>query len=178
MLTAAGAWVVPHLVGVLDDRARLGCHVQWYLSETAETLVHGLAQAIQKRGVPRALMTDNGPAETAAEVTAGLARLGIVHERTLAHSPYQNGKQESFWGQVEGRLLAMLEHCRDLTLPLLNEATQAWLELEDQPHPPLRDRRVAAAPLPGRARHRAAEPDERGVAAGLHGRRAPDAAHE
>ena len=51
---------------------------------------------------------------TADEVAQGLARLGIVHEMTLAHSPYQNGKQESFWGQVEGRLLAMLENCRDL----------------------------------------------------------------
>ena len=99
VLTTAGTWAVPHLLGVLDDRSRLGCHAQWYLAETAETLVHGLAQAIQKRGLPRALMTDNGPAETAAEVTAGLARLGIVHERTLAHSPSQNGKQESFWAK-------------------------------------------------------------------------------
>jgi putative transposase len=130
VLTTAGEWRTPHLLGVLDDRSRLGCHVQWYLGETAETLVHGLSQAIQKRGLPRALMSDNGPAETAAEVVQGLGRLGIVHELTLAHSPYQNGKQESFWGQVEGRLLAMLESCRDLGLGLLNEATQAWLELE------------------------------------------------
>ena len=130
VLTTAGEWKAPHLIGVLDDRSRLGCHVQWYLGETAETLVHGLSQAIQKRGLPRALMSDNGPAETASEVVQGLGRLGIVHELTLAHSPYQNGKQESFWGQVEGRLLAMLENGRDLELALLNEATQAWIELE------------------------------------------------
>jgi hypothetical protein len=115
---------------VLDDRSRVGCHAQWYLTESAETLTHGLSQAIQKRGRPRELMTDCGPAEQAAEVTEGLARLGIVHALTLEHSPYQNGKQESFWGQVEGRLLAMLENKKDLTLALLNEATQAWLELE------------------------------------------------
>lgn len=130
VLTTAGERKTPHLLGVLDDRSRLGCHVQWYLGETSEALVHGLSQAIQKRGLPRALMSDNGPAETAAEVVQGLGRLGIVHELTLAHSPYQNGKQKSFWGQVEGRLLAMLESCRDLELGLLNEATQAWLELE------------------------------------------------
>jgi len=74
--------------------------------------------------------TDNGPAELAAETTEGLGRLGIVHSPTIEHSPYQNGKQESFWGQVEGRLLAMLENCKDLTLAVLNEATLAWLELE------------------------------------------------
>jgi transposase InsO family protein len=131
VLTAAGEWVRPLLLGVLDDRSRLACHVQWYLDdECSEDLVHGLAQALQKRGLPRALMTDNGPAETAAEVEQGLVRLGVVHERTLAHSPYQNGKQECFWAQVEGRLVAMLESCRDLTLGVLNEATQAWVELE------------------------------------------------
>jgi hypothetical protein len=116
---------------VLDDRSRVACHVQWYLrDENAEDLVHGLAQAIQKRGLPRALMTDNGPAEIAAEVVQGLVRLGVVHETTLAHSPYQSGKQECFWAQVEGRLLAMLENCPDVTLATLNEATQAWVELE------------------------------------------------
>jgi len=131
VLTAAGDWATPLLLGVLDDRSRLACHVQWYLrDENAADLVHGLSQAIQKRGLPRALLTDNGPAETAAEVTQGLARLGVLHETTLAHSPYQNGKQECFWAQVEGRLLAMLENCREVTLATLNEATQAWAELE------------------------------------------------
>jgi hypothetical protein len=59
-----------------------------------------------------------------------LAALGIVHQTTLPYSPYQNAKQESFWGRVEGRLMAMLEGCEELTLELLNEATQAWVELE------------------------------------------------
>ncbi len=130
VLTATGEWVTPQLLGVLDDRSRLACHVPWYRrDENAEDLVHGLTQAMQKRGLPRALLTDNGPAETAAEGEQGLARLGVVHETTLAHRPSQNGKQECFWAPVEGRLLAMLEHCRDLTLAMLNEATQAWVEL-------------------------------------------------
>src|SRR4029077_4064214 len=56
--------------------------------------------------------------------------LGILHERTLPYSPYQNGKQESFWGRLEGRLMKMLEGVSELTLALLNEATQAWVEIE------------------------------------------------
>ena len=132
VLTPAGAWVTPLLLGVLDDRSRLACHVQWYLGETAEELVHGLAQAFQKRGLPRALLTDNGAAMISGEVTQGLTRLGIVHKTTLPHSPYQNAKQEVFWAQVEGRLVAMLEGVADLTLPVLNQATQAWVELEYQ----------------------------------------------
>jgi transposase InsO family protein len=130
VLSRTGAWVRPRLLGMLDDCSRVACHLQWYLDETAETLVHGLAQAIQKRGVPRALLTDNGAAMLATEVRQGLETLGIVHETTLPYSPYQNAKQEVFWAQVEGRLLAMLEGDPELTLERLNAATQAWVELE------------------------------------------------
>jgi hypothetical protein len=77
-------------------------------------------------------MTDGGAAMKAAETRQGLLRLGIQHALTLPYSPEQNAKQESFWSQVEGRLLPMLEGQRDLTLSLLNQATQAWVEMEYQ----------------------------------------------
>jgi transposase InsO family protein len=130
VLTRSGTWTKPMLLGVIDDRSRLVCHLQWYLDETAESLVHGLSQAFMKRGLPRALMTDNGAAMLADETVTGLAALGIVHQTTLPYSPYQNAKQESFWGRVEGRLMAMLEGEESLTLELLNQATQAWVEQE------------------------------------------------
>ena len=130
VLTREGSWAKPMLFGVIDDRSRLVCHLQWYLDETAESLVHGLCQAFMKRGLPRALMTDNGAAMLAEETVNGLATLGIVHQTTLPYSPYQNAKQESFWGRVEGRLMAMLEGEASLTLDLLNQATQAWVEQE------------------------------------------------
>jgi putative transposase len=132
VLTPAGQWQPPQLLGVLDDRSRLCCHAQWYLDETAEALIHGLSQAFQKRGLPRALLTDNGAAMLAAETVEGLERLGVVHHTTLPYSPEQNGKQESFWGQIEGRLLPMLEGEPELSLDLLNRATQAWVEEEYQ----------------------------------------------
>jgi len=125
-----GQWVYPLLLGTLDDHSRLCCHAQWYLSEGAEELCHGLSQGFQKRALPRALMSDNGSAMLAAETVQGLHRLGIVHETTLPYSPYQNGKQEVFWVQIEGRLLPMLEGVADLTLGQLNEATLAWVEME------------------------------------------------
>jgi len=128
--TADGVLVKPKLLGIMDDHSRLCCHLQWYLDETAEALIHGFCQALQKRGLPRALLTDNGSAMLAAETTEGLERLGITHHTTLPATPEQNGKQESFWGQIEGRLLPMLEGEPKLTLDLLNTATQAWVEYE------------------------------------------------
>jgi putative transposase len=125
-----GRWHKPVLLSFLDDGSRLVCHLQWYLYEDTQSFVHGFCQAILKRGLCRALLTDNGKPMLAAEVEAGVDRLSIEHHTTLPYCPEQNGKQESFWGQVEGRLMAMLEGERELTLTKLNEATQAWVELE------------------------------------------------
>ena len=130
VLTPRGQWKRPLALGILDDHSRLCCHLQWYLSETTEDLVHGLSQAIQKRGLPRALMSDNGSAMLAEEFSEGLLRLGILHQKTLCYSAYQNGKQEFFWGHLEGRLMEMLGKLPELTLAFLNEATQAWMEIE------------------------------------------------
>ena len=130
VLTRVGRWQTPQLLGVLDDLSRVGCHAQWYLDEGTESFCHGLGQGLQKRGLPGVLMSDGGSAMKAAETQAALSDLSIVHWPTLPYSPYQNGKQEVFWTQIEGRLLPMLEGVPELTLSLLNEATQAWLELE------------------------------------------------
>ncbi|MCP4898496.1 MAG: transposase family protein [bacterium] len=130
IVTRKGEWLIPQLHGVLDDCSRLGCHAQWYLAETSENYFHGMSQAFQKWGLPRALMNDNGGAETAAEIEQGLTELGIIQELTLPYSPYQNAKQEVFWALIEGRLLPMLEGVKDLTLQQLNEATLAFVTME------------------------------------------------
>ncbi len=130
ILLPSGRWVTPLLLGIIDDHSRLLCHLQWYLDETAESLVHGLCQALQKRALPRALMTDNGAAMQAEEFKNGLHALSILHETTLPYSPFQNAKQEVFWATLEGRLMAMLEGVKELSLDQLNEITQVWVEQE------------------------------------------------
>ena len=64
------------------------------------------------------------------EFIQGLGRLGIMQKKSQAHCPFQNGKIESFWGRLEGRLMAMLEHDEKLTLQKLNQLTQVWLTRE------------------------------------------------
>ncbi len=56
VLTCSGAWVTPMIMCVIDDHSRLVCHLQWYLDETAQSLIHCLCQALMKRGLPRALI--------------------------------------------------------------------------------------------------------------------------
>jgi transposase InsO family protein len=128
IVDAAGKWHRPMALAICDDHSRLCCHLQLYLAETAQCLVHGLTQAFMKRGLPRALLTDNGAAMIAEETRNGLSRLGIEHKTTLPYSPYQNGKQEAFWGQLESRLLELLRGIEELKLSFVNQAAQAWVE--------------------------------------------------
>jgi len=60
VLEPDGRWIKPMLLGVIDDHSRLGCHLQWYRAEDTQALVHGFSQALAKRGLPRACMSDNG----------------------------------------------------------------------------------------------------------------------
>ena len=128
IVDAAGKWQRPVALAICDDHSRLCCHLQFYLAETAQCLVHGLTQAFMKRGLPRALLTDNGAAMLAEETRNGLSRLGIEHKTTLPYSPYQNGKQEAFWGQLESRPLELLRGIKDLKLSFINQAACAWVE--------------------------------------------------
>jgi putative transposase len=144
LVDESAKWLRPVALAILDDYSRLCCHLQFYLAETAECLVHGLTQAFMKRGLPRALLTDNGAAMLAEETRNGLARLGIEQKCTLPYSPYQNGKQEVFWGQLEGRLLELLRGVDNLKLGLLNTAAQAWVE---QDYHRRLHREIATTPL-------------------------------
>ena len=111
-------------------------------------------------------MTDRGSPMMAGEVEEGLHRLGILHTPTLAYSPHQNGKIESFWGTAESRLMALLEGVEALTLKTLNDATIAWVEqhyhrrvhreLGTTPLKRLRDSADASRPCPGSAELKAA----------------------
>ena len=144
IVDTAGRWHRPMALAICDDCSRLCCHLQFYLAETTECLVHGLTQAFMKRGLPRALMTDNGAAMLAEETRRGLQRLAIVHETTLPYSPYQNGKQESFWGRLESRLLELLRGVDNLGLRFVNQAAQAWVE---QDYHRNRHREIHTSPL-------------------------------
>lgn len=126
--TPNGDWFVPKVLCILDDATRLCCHIQWYREEETESLIHGLTQALLKRGLCRALMSDNGGAMLAAETVEGLQRLSILHQTTLPYSPHQNAKQEHFWTRVDGRFLPLLGGLEITSLSQLNHMCLAWVE--------------------------------------------------
>ncbi len=150
VLVGSGEWKKPFLFGVLDDHSRLCCHAQWYLDVSTDSLVHGTSQAIMKRGLPRALLSDNGSAMIAAETAQGLERLSITHETTLPRCPEQNGKQEAFWGVIEGRLMPMLEGEKKLALESPKSGHDPCVGPAHDPPHPLAPRSPAARHSPRR----------------------------
>jgi putative transposase len=104
IVDAAGKWHRPMALAIVDDHSRLCCHLQLYMAETAQCLVHGLTQAFMKRGLPRALMTDNGAAMLAEETRNGLLRLAIEHKTTLPYSPYHYVAKKIMWRNITARL--------------------------------------------------------------------------
>ncbi len=145
VLSRHGEWITPIALCVIDDCSRLICHLQWYAHENTECLVHCVAQALQRRGLPRTIYSDNGSAMIAGEFTAGLHHLGILALTTPPRSAWMNGKQETLWNRVEGRLLAMLDAVPNLTLQQLNDASHAWAEHEY--HPSVHRELSGATPL-------------------------------
>lgn len=125
-----GGWRRPSLFAILDDRSEFVCHAQWYLEESAENVVHALMEAMLRYGLPVSTMSDNGFVVKSSEIVNGFAELGIVHKTTLPYRPWQIAKQEHLWRKIEDRLLPLLEDIPDLSLALLNETTQVWLEHE------------------------------------------------
>jgi len=130
VLTESAHWVTPVAIGFLDDCSRRIAHLQWYLGETGENLVHCFNQGVQKCGLPRSVYKDNGKAEVCEEFRQGLGRLGVMESNTRTYSPYMNGKKEHFWDRLESRCIAMLAGYKELTLKHLNDFTQAWVEME------------------------------------------------
>lgn len=97
VLMADGTWAEARLYGVIDDYSRVGCHVQWYCEEgeSTESVAHSLLQGFQKRGLPRALLSDNGSGICAAESS-----------RLKACGPLEPGSYEVFVAVKPGGDLA------------------------------------------------------------------------
>ncbi len=87
VLRPKGEWVTPILLGILDDRSRLVCHAQWYLDETAESLVHGLVQAFLKRGLPAPSSPTTGPPCSRGRPHKGLPGCPLLIKRPSPTAP-------------------------------------------------------------------------------------------
>jgi transposase InsO family protein len=113
------------LVAFLDDMSRLIPHAQFYLSEGLESYLDCLRQALLRRGLPRRLYVDNGPAFRSQHLAQITASLGVALVHSTPYQPEGRGKCERWFRTVrEG----FLSRWRGEDLGDLNRSLKKWLE--------------------------------------------------
>ena len=113
-----------YLIAFIDDMSRLICHAQFYLSENLNCYLDALRQALLRRGLPRKLYVDNGPAFRSFHLHQITASLGIALIHAKPYQPQGKGKVERFFRTVRSDFLPAV---RAKTLTDLNEALDAWV---------------------------------------------------
>ncbi|MGH7393437.1 MAG: DDE-type integrase/transposase/recombinase [Candidatus Rokuibacteriota bacterium] len=113
-----------YLIAFIDDMSRLICHAQFYLSENLNSYLDALRQALLRRGLPRKLYVDNGPAFRSFHLHQICASLGIALVHSKPYQPQGRGKVERFFRTVRSDFLPTV-HLK--TLNDLNRALDSWI---------------------------------------------------
>ena len=115
-----------YLFAAIDDHSRLIPHAQFYLRENIDCYRDCLIQALEKRGLPRKLYVDQGPAFRSEKLRFACASLGIALVYAAPYSPASKGKIERWYKTVRTQLLPLLPQAMDLEQ--LNERLWQWIE--------------------------------------------------
>jgi len=90
-----------YLIGFMDDYSRFIVGWGLYRFQTSANVQEVFRGAIEKHGMPREVLSDNGRQyhtwRGRSTFTQLLTRLGIRHIRSQAYHPQTQGKIESFW---------------------------------------------------------------------------------
>jgi putative transposase len=131
-----------YLVTLMDDASRLICHSAFCLDETAISIEFVLKEALLKRGLPKKLLIDNGPAYRSESLQNVCARLKIRLIYSKPYEPESKGKLERWHLTVRSQLLTELDLQAIHSLDELNARLWVWLEQKYHrtPHTSLIDR--------------------------------------
>lgn len=115
-----------YLFAFIDDMSRLVPHGEFYLNERIESYIDALTKALSKRGLPRKLYVDNGPAFSTQVLRHAMASLGIALVHSKPYEPEGRGKIERFFRTVRGQLLITVPD--GLSLEELNKRLKSWID--------------------------------------------------
>jgi transposase InsO family protein len=113
-----------YLIAIIDDHSRLMVYARFYLSETLESYLHALENALARRGLPRKLYVDNGPAFRSHQLEYIAASLSITLIHARPYLPQGKGKIERWFKTVRTRFLP---HVTAATLTDLNSALDHYI---------------------------------------------------
>jgi transposase InsO family protein len=113
-----------YLFGFLDDMSRLIPHAQFYLTERLDSFLDAFRIALLKRGLPRKIYVDNGPAFRAKHLEEICASLGIALVHSRPHQPQGRGKCERFFRTLRAQFLSTVTPA---SLDELNRKLDSWI---------------------------------------------------
>ena len=80
-----------YLIAIIDDHSRLVPHGEFYLSEKLANYLEALHKGLLKRGLPRKLYVDNGPAFRSRHLEHVCASLAIALVHSKPYKPQGRG---------------------------------------------------------------------------------------
>jgi transposase InsO family protein len=92
------------ILGIVDHGSRLAVSLRALPDKATIAALRALLDAIERFGKPRAVRTDNEAVFTSRLFRFALWLLGIRHQRTELHCPWQNGRVERFFGTLKEKL--------------------------------------------------------------------------
>src|SRR5260370_3971317 len=113
---------------LVDDFSRLITHGVWMTEQNARAGQPVLRAAIQRRGTPEILYTDNGAPYAAEALQRTCAVLGIRLVHSRPYRPQGRGKVEKLNAFVRERFLLEAEAHGIASFTELNERFMAWAE--------------------------------------------------
>jgi transposase InsO family protein len=101
-----------YLIGFMDDHSRFLAGWGLYRFQTAANVQEVFRAAIEKHGMPKEVLSDNGRQyytwRGKSQFTQMLLKLGIRHIRSRPYHPQTCGKIESFWRNLFQECLSQL----------------------------------------------------------------------
>ena len=125
-VTVGGRLRKSYLFAFIDDMSRLIPQAEFYLQENLDAYTEALRKALAKRGLPRKLYVDNGPAFRSHHLEAITAALGIALVHSKPYQPEGRGKIERFFRTVRMQFLSLIDD--GLALAELNARLTDWVE--------------------------------------------------
>ncbi len=119
-----------YLFALLDDCSRLCVHGQFYGHERLEYFLDTLRRALQTRGLPDKLYTDNGAAFRSQHLGIVCANLGIRLLHAKPYHAWSKGKIERFFSTVQTQFLPPLVFTPVHSVEELNQRFWQWLETD------------------------------------------------
>jgi len=94
-----------YLFAFIDDHSRLLPGYRWGFAEDTVRLAMPFRQAVQARGIPKALYVDNGSAYVDSWLLRACAKLGVRLTHSTPGRPQGRGKIERLFGTVNDQFL-------------------------------------------------------------------------